>query len=207
MVKTQTHPWDVVQHLEIGEGMAAYLEAALDALGEEVRGGGPEGMEDLCAFPVGPGQPQTQAVTVAWWTSRPAQRSRMTSMGSSCVAGAQGDFKRRDAARRASGDRAGCLKLPGDKLCADLEYQGTPTSPGSTAHAEHTPFSCGAVGQKPMTTSGSLIKGCCPAGVFAVVLNPSAKIWIRQDGRNGSGGQTKRQTSPKRSENRAYFRI
>jgi len=48
-------------------------------------------------------------------------------MGSSCVAGAQGSFKRRDSARRARGNRAGCLKLPGDKLFADLEYQGTPT--------------------------------------------------------------------------------
>jgi probable addiction module antidote protein len=30
MAKTQTHPWDVVQHLETDEDMAAYLEAALE---------------------------------------------------------------------------------------------------------------------------------------------------------------------------------
>jgi probable addiction module antidote protein len=30
MAKTQTHPWDVAQHLETDEDMAAYLEAALE---------------------------------------------------------------------------------------------------------------------------------------------------------------------------------
>jgi probable addiction module antidote protein len=30
MPKTQTRPWDVVQHLETEEDMAAYLEAALE---------------------------------------------------------------------------------------------------------------------------------------------------------------------------------
>ena len=30
MAKTQTRPWDVVEHLETEEDMAAYLEAALD---------------------------------------------------------------------------------------------------------------------------------------------------------------------------------
>jgi probable addiction module antidote protein len=30
MKKTQTRPWDVVEHLETEEDMAAYLEAALD---------------------------------------------------------------------------------------------------------------------------------------------------------------------------------
>ena len=30
MAKTQTRPWDVVEHLETQEDMAAYLEAALE---------------------------------------------------------------------------------------------------------------------------------------------------------------------------------
>ncbi len=30
MAKTQTRPWDVVEHLETDEDMAAYLEAALE---------------------------------------------------------------------------------------------------------------------------------------------------------------------------------
>lgn len=30
MAKTQTRPWDVVEHLETEEDMAAYLEAALE---------------------------------------------------------------------------------------------------------------------------------------------------------------------------------
>jgi probable addiction module antidote protein len=30
MAKTKTQPWDVVEHLETDEGMAAYLEAALE---------------------------------------------------------------------------------------------------------------------------------------------------------------------------------
>ena len=30
MAKTQTHPWDVAEHLETEEDMAGYLEAALD---------------------------------------------------------------------------------------------------------------------------------------------------------------------------------
>lgn len=30
MAKTTTRPWDVAEHLETGEDMAAYLEAALD---------------------------------------------------------------------------------------------------------------------------------------------------------------------------------
>jgi probable addiction module antidote protein len=30
MAKTKTYPWDVAQHLETGEDMAAYLEAALE---------------------------------------------------------------------------------------------------------------------------------------------------------------------------------
>ena len=30
MAKTQTRPWDVVEHLETKEDMAAYLEAALE---------------------------------------------------------------------------------------------------------------------------------------------------------------------------------
>lgn len=30
MVKTQTRPWDVMEHLETEEDMAAYLEAALE---------------------------------------------------------------------------------------------------------------------------------------------------------------------------------
>ena len=30
MAKTQTHPWDVAEHLETEEDMVGYLEAALD---------------------------------------------------------------------------------------------------------------------------------------------------------------------------------
>jgi probable addiction module antidote protein len=30
MAKTKTHPWDVAEHLEKAEDMAAYLEAALE---------------------------------------------------------------------------------------------------------------------------------------------------------------------------------
>lgn len=44
------------------------------------------------------------------------------------------------------------LKLPGNRLCADLGYQGTSPSPGRTARKEHTPSSYGAGGRKPMMT-------------------------------------------------------
>lgn len=53
MAKTQTRPWDVVEHLETEEDMAAYLEAALDdgnpqlvaaALGDIARA---KGMSDV----------------------------------------------------------------------------------------------------------------------------------------------------------------
>jgi hypothetical protein len=61
---------------------------------------------------VGPGR-RRQAVTVAWWTSRPAQRSRMTSMGSSGVAGAPGELQETRRCSAYSWQQGGAPDAPG----------------------------------------------------------------------------------------------
>jgi len=74
-------------------------------------------------------------------------------MGSSFRGRRPEELRGRDAARRARGDRAGYLKLPGGRLTADSGYQGVPTSPGRTAHRQDSSFSCGVGGRRPMLTN------------------------------------------------------